>query len=379
MKICLVNLRSLPVLAPGFENERVGGEEVQFSLIASALTRRGHDVSLVVGDYGQPDGAIHAGVKTIKAFREGAGLPVVRYVYPRWVKLWRALQRADADVYYVSCAGMEVGLLAMFCRAHGKALVFRTASDSDCDPARLLVRFWRDRQLYHYGLRRADAILVQSEVQRELLGRNYGLDGTPARMLVDRTPVTATPTPKDIDVLWVANLRHVKRPDRVLEFAACLPHVRIHMAGGVCPGEEALYARVEAAAKALPNLTFHGTVAYRAVGRLFDRARLFINTSELEGFPNTFLQAWVRGVPVIATFDPDEILARERLGLPVADVAAMTEAIAELLADDGQYQRARQRCQAYMARLYDEDDLLRPYVDAMTRACHAVTARITTA
>ena len=45
---------------------------------------------------------------------------------------------------------------------------------------------------------------------------------------------------------------------------------------------------------ALPNVTMLGPVRYRDTGALFDRARIFLNTSSIEGFPNTFLQAWIR-------------------------------------------------------------------------------------
>jgi len=375
MKICIVNLQSLPVLAPGFEHERVGGEEIQAPLIAQALARRGHDVALVVGDYGQADGARYSGVKTLKAFRERAGIPILRYAYPRWTKLWRALVRADAQVYYVSCAGMMVGLTAMFCRKHGRGLVFRAASDSDCDPGKLLVRYWRDRKLYEHGLRRADAVLVQSAFQQESMRQNYRIDSEPARMLVDRPDGQVDDARKDIDLLWVANLRHVKRPDRVLDLAARLPHLRIHMAGGEFPGESALYARIAEVARQRPNITFHGQVTYRNIGALFDRAKIFINTSELEGFPNTLLQAWIRGLPVVTTFDPDKTVTREGLGIRVSDPAEMATAASRILGDPVEFEALRQRCLAHMATHYDEEALLQPYIRAMETAIAAASRR----
>src|SRR5215467_5342772 len=177
MKICLIGFDNLPVLAPEYRRHLMGGEAVQQTLLARALARLGHEVSMVVADHGQGDGARWEEIRVFRAYRPDAGLPVLRFVHPRWTGMWSALTRADADLYYTSCAGMQVGLLALFCRRFGKRFVFRIASDTDCDESRLLVPFQRDRWLYAYGLRRADAILVQSVEQALALERNYGLAG----------------------------------------------------------------------------------------------------------------------------------------------------------------------------------------------------------
>ena len=148
MKICFLGLDNLPVLSPEHREHYVGGESVQQTLLARALTARGHEVSMVTADYGQADGAVWEGIRVHKAYRPAAGLPVLRFVHPRWSGLWSALARADAQLYYTSCAGMQVALLALFCARRGRRFVFRSASDSDCDPSKLLIRYARDRWLY---------------------------------------------------------------------------------------------------------------------------------------------------------------------------------------------------------------------------------------
>jgi glycosyltransferase involved in cell wall biosynthesis len=333
---------------------------VQQTLLARAFARRGHQVRMVTWDHGQPDGRAWDGIHVFKACAPHAGLPLLRFFHPRWTGLWSALARADADLYYTSCAGMHVGLLAQFCRRHGKRFIFRSASDTDCDPARLLVRYRRDRWLYAYGLRRADAILVQSAAQQAVLERNYGSAGRVAGMLAE----PAQPAPaRDIDVLWVSNIRHVKRPDRLLALAARLPHVHFHMAGGPLPGEEALYHAMATAAAARPNITFHGRVPYREAGALYDRARVFVNTSDVEGFPNSYLQAWHRGVPVVTLIDPDRVIQREGLGFAASSPAGLAGAVQGLLEDAAAWQSASAHCRAYMAREHGEEKVLATYLD----------------
>ncbi|HEX9397075.1 MAG TPA: glycosyltransferase family 4 protein [Burkholderiales bacterium] len=365
MKICFVGLDNLPVLAPEYRRELIGGESVQQTLLARALARRGHEVSMVTADYGQHDGAVWDGVRVYKAYGFDAGLPVLRFLHPRATGLWAALRRADADLYYTSCAGAQVGLAAMFCARHRRRLVFRAASDADCDPARLLIRYARDRWLYRYGLRHADAVLVQSAFQARTLERCYALPSRYAGMLVE---APAPPQRRDIDVLWVSNIRPLKRPDRALRLADWLPEAAIHMAGGPLRGEEALYEEVERAASARPNITFHGRLPYAVAAALYDRARLLVNTSDVEGFPNAYLQAWIRGVPVVTLIDPDRVIEREGLGIAVRTPEGLPAAADALLRQPVAWRAASARCRAFMAREYGEEKILAPYFAAFDQA-----------
>jgi glycosyltransferase involved in cell wall biosynthesis len=90
-----------------------------------------------------------------------------------------------------------------------------------------------------------------------------------------------------------------------LELAARLPHRRFIMVGPAGRGERALFERMRAEAACLPNVEFTGFLPLAQADRRFDEARLFVNTAEYEGVPNTFLQAWARGVPTVGTVDVD--------------------------------------------------------------------------
>ena len=366
-RICFVGLESLPVLAPEFEQHGIGGEQLQQSLLAKAFVRSGFPVSMVVGDYGQPDGAAWSGIKTYKASSAGEGIPIVRFVYPRWTKLCAALRRADADVYYVSCAGAQVGQIAMWVARNSRRMIFRVASDADCEPDRLLISLWRDRKLYEYGLRRAAAVLVQSLRQQQRLRINYGVESAVAPLLVDAPELEVPFAERDISLLWVSNIQQLKRPQVFLELADRLNACRAAMIGGPQSGAYDLYQQISTRAASVRNLTFHGQLPYRATNSVFDRARVFVNTSETEGFPNTFLQAWIRGIPVVSFFDPDDVIRREGLGHAVASLDEMASAAHSLVRDSQQWLETSARCRAYMARRYGEEQVLAPYLSTARR------------
>jgi glycosyltransferase involved in cell wall biosynthesis len=364
-RVCFVGLENLPVLSRDFDRHSIGGEQVQHTLIAKALARRGIPVSMIVADLGQPDRALIGGIECFKAHGLHEGLPVLRFLHPRLTKLWAALRRADADVYYVSCAGPQLGIVASFARLHGRRVVFRIAHDTDCQPDQLLIRFWRDKRLYEFGLRRADRVLAQSDQQSRALQSNYRVASTVARMLVEPTAQSLPFGARDIDVLWVNNLRPFKRPDLALELARRLPHARFHMVGGAMPGCEALFEQIQGEARQVSNLVFHGAIPYQQVNAFYDRARVFVNTSDSEGFPNSYLQAWRSGVPTLVFFDPDRLIEQNRLGVRANSVDDMAAEISALLSCEGRWQRASRRCRAFMEERYGEDAVLAPYLDAM--------------
>jgi glycosyltransferase involved in cell wall biosynthesis len=363
-RICLLGLENLPAMSRDYASTGVvGGEPVQQSLLAKALARRGFEVTMVVLDGGQPDGTVVDRVRLVNAYRLDAGVRVLRFFHPRWTGVMRALSRAAADAYYTSCAGLQTAQVALAARRRGAVSVFRIASDSDCDPGKLLVPV-HGRAIYSYGLRRVDVVLAQTQSQQQALRYNYGLDSRLAGMLVERGRSDLPYGERGTSALWVSNIRDVKRPDLVLELARSAPELQFELVGGTQPRAEQLYAQVEQAARAIPNLAFRGPVAYHDVGPLFERARVLVNTSDVEGFPNTYLQAWARGVPVVAFFDPDGVIARERLGVAVRTVEEMRAALRRLAGDENEWRAASERCLRYMAREYSDDRILRPYLDA---------------
>jgi glycosyltransferase involved in cell wall biosynthesis len=365
VKVCLLGLENAIVFMPGLDGFRVGGEQVQQSLIARGLSHRGYQASMVCMDYGQPDEAEVDGVRVYKAYAPNAGLPVLRFIYPRWIKMWSALRHADADIYYTSCAGMQVGLLALFCQRHKRKFIYRVAHDNDCNPSSLLIALARDKHLYEYGLRHAHGILTQSQQQTEALELNYRLSSQVAGMLVEKPSHSMPYHEQDIDVLWVNNIRKFKRPDLVLDLAESMPEASFHLVGG--PNDPELYEQIKRRADSLQNVTFHGPVPYRQVGGFYDRCRVFLNTSDIEGFPNSYLQAWVRSRPVVAFFDPDALIKREGMGQAVKSIDEMRRAVRSYLSNRSALEDVGERCREYMSKKYDDDVVLQPYMQMIKR------------
>ena len=330
-KICILGFDDYPMLSGGAGY--IGGESVQHVLLARAWRDLGLDVSIVIFDHGQPRKMEMDGIRLIPSFQPDAGLPGLRFFHPRVSRTLWAMRQADADVYYQSPASPFTGIAAWFARRYRKFCVVRIASDAGCIPGQQLIRLSRDRKLYDYGLRNASLIAAQTQRQQALLEQHYGVSSEVINMAAE--PVAREPTAqKDIDVLWVGNFRPVKRPALVLELARRLPHRKFVMIGGPVPRQAESYASFRKAAEGTPNLQLLGPLPHGEVGPVFERARLHLNTSDFEGFPNTFLQAWMRAVPVVTFFDPDSLVRKKQLGCVPTSLEEMAAAIDSLLDDE---------------------------------------------
>lgn len=327
--ICILGLDDYPMLTGDASLGHIGGESVQHVLLAKAWRDLGLDVSIIVYDHGQARIVEVDGIRAVASYRPQAGLPGVRFL-KRTMRVVQAMRSVDADVYYQSPAGMVTGLAVWFSRKHRKQSIVRIASDLGCIPGAQLTPYARDRKMYEYGLRRATLIAAQTEHQQALLRRHYGLHSEIVNMLVE-VPALSTSAVRDIDVLWVGNLRPVKRPEIVLELARALPHRRFVVVGGPLPRQQSYFEHIRKRAHAMPNVQMLGAVAYKDVDAFFARSKVHVNTSSVEGFPNTFLQAWARCVPVVSFFDPDDLIQRRNLGRKCHDVLDMTQQLERLL------------------------------------------------
>jgi glycosyltransferase involved in cell wall biosynthesis len=359
--ICFLAPTTWPVISADSDIQVVGGAEVQQSMIAPALARRGYRVSMICFDYGQPDRAEVQGVTVYRMYKPDEGIPVVRFIHPRLTGLWRALTRVDADVYYQRTAAAYTGFLAAFCGRHHRKSIYAGASDVDFIPGQQEIRFARDRKIFEYGLKHVTRIVTQNPAQQELLRKNYGREGT-------LIPSCYSPGPgarpdRGGYVLWVASFRASKRAEVALEIARRLPNYRFVIVGGSDEGRKAqlYFESIREAAKALPNVDMKGFVPFAEAERYFNGARVLLNTSLYEGFPNTFLQAWSRGIPTVAFVDTGS----RRDGQPVYDsVRDMSDAcwkLERLMRDDILWQQASNRVLAHFRDTHSVDAIIEKY------------------
>jgi glycosyltransferase involved in cell wall biosynthesis len=335
--VCFVAPRAYAALSGREDVSHVGGAERQQVLLGEELVRRGYRVSFVVLDHGQPDGEEIGGIRVFKCYRTDMGVRGLRFVHPRLTGLWSAMERAAADVYYQRGAEAETGLVGHWCRRHGRGFMFAVAHDSNClRVTPITSRF--ERWLFRYGVRRADAVIAQTFRQQRMLEETFALASTVIRSCCQAWPdLDHGGEPSDPDeapdrILWVGRLSAEKRPDWVIRLATDLPECRFDVVGQ--SNVDSRYGRMlEARLRALPNVRWHGYVAHARMRTLYRQCRLLLCTSESEGFPNVFLEAWSCARPVLTSVDPDDVVATFQLGQVATHYLALKERLAAVVAE----------------------------------------------
>lgn len=368
--ICFVAPSAYPMLAGDRKIQLIGGAEVQQTLLAREFARRGWRVSMVCMDFGQQDGVEIDGVTVHRMHAPDAGLPVLRFLHPRLTSLWAAMAKADADVYYQRAAGASTGFVVAFARRHRRRSVYAAAHDRDFDPALSSIDYARDRLICRWGLRNVSTIVVQSPRQQQAC---LQVLGRPSTVIQSVYAHRGAPADKAGPIIWVGSFADRKRPALIVELARLVPNRRFKIVGG---GSDGQTARIRMLAADLKNIEFTGFVPYAEVEQHFDGAAVLVNTSTGEGFPNTFMQAWSRGVPTLSFFDADVYLDGRAVGQSVRDIHAMAAALAELLRPDSNaWADQSALCASYMLDNHRVDVAVRMYEDLIASSAQVGSGR----
>jgi glycosyltransferase involved in cell wall biosynthesis len=214
-RICFVAQNAYGALA-GVDTGHIGGIERQQSLMARWLAKRGFQVSMVTWDEDQEDGIEIDGVSIFKMCRKEAGIKGLRFLWPKWTSLCRAMGRANADIYYYNCGDLGLGQVVMWCHRHDRKCLYSVASNPDCDRKLPVLKATRERVLYRFGLKRADSRVVQTQRQQQMLLEGFGIDSKVIPMPCEgpsgkeRIPSGAA-NEDSVHVLWVGRISKEKR------------------------------------------------------------------------------------------------------------------------------------------------------------------------
>lgn len=341
-RICFVSMEVYPILKPGVA-ELAGGAGFQVVQLARGLKDRGFRVSFVVGDFGQDEHEVLEGFDVYRSNKIAYDKSITRGLTNLW-RLFRAMRRAGAGHYVLRSIRFLSFFVMLFSRLLGAKYTFMVASRPHCIRGKSddLPRLFAEP--YAWSVKLADRVTTQTEEQHALFLENFGVRAPVVPNGIE-VPVFRGPCwHADHDVSWVGSFKAVKRADRLIEFAKLMPTRKFLVAGGASSDLEYYRNLIDQLAE-LPNVTYLGFVNPDRVGEVYEQARLHLNTSDWEGFPNAFLYAWTRGVPTCSlNIDPDGLVTGEDLGIVEPEPPVLAMAMDALLEDEERYLEMAHRC-----------------------------------
>ena len=350
---------------PGFFLETKGGSEYQAYVIARELLKRGWEVHYI-----REKGPGVRAAGTVEGIQLHA-LPR-RNTRLKWLNLpslfWM-MKRIRAQFWYCRATVSYVFPVWLAAKAAGGRAVWACSSRvqvSD-EPRRghrkeswLLRAFQNlDRFLFRSVIRKIDLIILQTHEQKMWLERRWGLDGSV--IYNSHPPVPFPEGPREPLVLWAGRLQPWKHPEHFVHIVRRLhgkPYRFLAMGREIEKiGVVGEFRKLEQFA---PNFRYLDEIDRKEVCSLLERARLLVNTSELEGFPNTFIEAWLRGVPVISlTEDPDRLIQDRGLGMLSGSLDRLAGDIEELMDDPDAWRETSARCRKFAEEHFNSEKNVR--------------------
>jgi glycosyltransferase involved in cell wall biosynthesis len=386
-RVCIINIDGYPLYNPRCRS-LFGGAEVQCFLLAQGLAETGHfDVHVIVADHGQPSLEYRDGVKvhphsayrsavraddTLKTSLRWWTRRMVRglilrlhlmhteYIgnYPINLSKIAIYDEVNADVYLARSNTGRAATLAYYCNQRGKPFVFLAAKNGDYGEEA------RNHPVLKYVIEHAKLHITETRYQSDLLYTNCRQSSIVIGSLIDPTPTFPRDTTAEA-ILWVGKANEVKRPEVFVDLARSLPEYRFVLI--LNRVEDEYFQRIRQMASVLQNIAIIEHVLYPQVERYFAAAKLFVNTSPDEGFPNTFLQAAKYGVPIVSyQVDPGGIISKHGCGLLCnGDFAQLKESTRLLMENPERCAEIGARGIAYVAAYHDKRKLIGDYERAI--------------
>ncbi|MEJ5363463.1 MAG: glycosyltransferase family 4 protein [Desulfosoma sp.] len=303
---------------PGIVEQTIGGAELQARYIAEALSVRKYDIT---GIYIFPTNIatpIYPGflIRKKEVFHRFGADFIYLGIMQKYIRMLRP------DIIYVrSYMPYSLYSAVKYSRDNHCKVIWHVASDHLLYkplapfPKPLFIQIL-DNALLRKAIQSVDYIICQTERQASLLRKNYSRQ--PDQVVPNFHPRPTEPIRKKetVQVVWISHFKRLKQPELFIDLAESLKsfrNVKFIMIGCATGGRwvKSVVRRI----LETPNVVWLGGLPLSNVNSILAESHLLVNTSIYEGFPNVFIQAWMRKVPVISLHvDIDDTIKNTPVG-----------------------------------------------------------------
>lgn len=237
-------------------------------------------------------------------------------------KLYSTLKHLSPDVIYQRVGCSYTGVASRYAKYFGCKMIWHIARDTD------LMAFegglspissikYIEYMLLQYGIKNSQKIVAQTKFQDDLLYERYNRRADVIVPNFHHFPTEDIKKEMPIRIMWVANLKPYKRPELFIKLANdCqdLKNVKFIMIGQP-QHSKSWIDKLLGQINDVKAIEYIPEASFDKVNELLSYSHVFVNTSLYEGFPNTFIQAWMRQVPVVSlSINPDGVFDDQGIG-----------------------------------------------------------------
>jgi glycosyltransferase involved in cell wall biosynthesis len=325
----------IAIVLPSHWTAQSGGSETQARYLIDAMCRtHRYDITYIARATDPrfcPDGYRLVGLEPPSG-RLGLNLTLDSH------KLFKALRTVDPDVIYQRVGSPYTGVAAYYAKRTRCRMVWHIASDMDVAPMSGSIPWSSplrqiERHMRNYGLRHANSVIAQTHDQARELELRHRRASRVIRNMHPAPEEIIDKTGK-LRVVWVANMKELKRPEvfvRLAKDLADLEHVEFVMVGRA-PVDERHRKQLFTQIESVKNLSHRGELEQEEVNELLAASHVLVSTSEFEGFSNVWIQAWMREIPVVSLHvNPDGILQQHGVGFCAGDYPSLRQNVLQLI------------------------------------------------
>ena len=208
-------------------------------------------------------------------------------------------------------------LLSIYCHFFKIKYIFMFAHDRESQG-----RYQKSNRqclFFRFLLKFSYLLIVQNKEQREDLSDKYSFK---IETIYSGYEIKTSENQfaEKNDILWVSRLDSWKRPEIFIKLAEARPQLKFVMIAPILKDNKSYGEKIYQQAAKVKNLEVLPFVSFKDIDFYFKKAKVFVNTSTQEGFPNTFIQAGKNQTPILSLkINPNNFLSEYKAGLCCQD------------------------------------------------------------
>lgn len=304
-----------------------GGGELQIALLAKALALQNHKV-VIIDPYSEKNFTTEDGIEVVNMPTWNKGLKGIRLFSNRIPALYKLLKQQNADYYYCRMRSYFHLVSFLVTRRIKKKFILAVASDIDVLNFKNQYKYEHKPNfrlskyislqlpndiIFRFLLKRADFVVLQH------IGQDVNLDLCKGKKIIfpniiDQRLLKGSNSATEDYFIYLGSLSSLKGSDKLLQLSEITDQaIKIMIVG---QPNDAKSVEVFEQLKTKSNIVLKGRLNHEEALDLVSKSKALINTSNFEGFPNVFLEAWALGIPVISLkVNPGNVFTNFRLGV----------------------------------------------------------------